>query len=189
MSSYDWRNNQRKCGGNIAETNGGAALSYNSDISSIASSLDSKKVAVIYYKGTACSNDGATTRTDDTSDSDKYPAFYYAKNYRNTQTSYNSGWYLPSYAELEPLLTNYNIVLNVFKLFGMKQLDNYYEEFMSSTTCSQSDMSGASNYYNFVLGIGLEEDWLLGKGSCSKKSPSDKEWGMYAFSTAAIREF
>ena len=71
----------------------------------------------------------------------------------------------------------------------MNKLDYYYEyeEFMSSTTCSNSDLS-YSNYYNYVLGIGLEEDWFLGKGSCSKKSPSSGD-GTSSFSTAAIREF
>lgn len=73
-------------------------------------------------------------------------------------------------------------------LFGMNSLDKYYEEFMSSTTCSQSDRSGTSNYYNFVLGIGLNEDWFAGQGSCFKNFPSSGD-GMASYSTAAIREF
>lgn len=41
---------------------------------------------------------------DDTTDPSKYPAFYFAKNYKNTATNlgaaYGNGWYLPTVAEL-----------------------------------------------------------------------------------------
>ena len=41
---------------------------------------------------------------DDTTDASKYPAFYFAKNYKNTATNlgaaYENGWYLPTVAEL-----------------------------------------------------------------------------------------
>lgn len=43
-------------------------------------------------------------RTDDTSDATKYPAFHFAKNYKNKASNltstYENGWYLPSIAEL-----------------------------------------------------------------------------------------
>lgn len=43
-------------------------------------------------------------KTDDTSDATKYPAFHFAKNYKNKASNlgktYSSGWYLPSIAEL-----------------------------------------------------------------------------------------
>ena len=41
---------------------------------------------------------------DDTTDASKYPAFYFAKNYKTTATNlgaaYENGWYLPTVAEL-----------------------------------------------------------------------------------------
>lgn len=41
---------------------------------------------------------------NDTTDASKYPAFYFAKNYKNTATNlgaaYENGWYLPTVAEL-----------------------------------------------------------------------------------------
>ena len=41
---------------------------------------------------------------NDTTDPSKYPAFYFAKNYKNTATNlgaaYENGWYLPTVAEL-----------------------------------------------------------------------------------------
>ena len=41
---------------------------------------------------------------NDTTDASKYPAFYFAKNYKNTATNleaaYGNGWYLPTVAEL-----------------------------------------------------------------------------------------
>jgi len=46
---------------------------------------------------------------DDTSDATLYPAFYFAKNYKNVAgshvlgTEYEDGWYLPSLAELEAI--------------------------------------------------------------------------------------
>ena len=50
--------------------------------------------------------------TDDTTNEEKYPAFYYAKNYKNVTgsnvsgTNYEDGWYLPSIAELLMLQRN-----------------------------------------------------------------------------------
>lgn len=42
--------------------------------------------------------------TNDTTDASKYPAFYFAKNYKTTATNlgaaYENGWYLPTVAEL-----------------------------------------------------------------------------------------
>ncbi len=53
--------------------------------------------------------DGAT---DDTSSAEKYPAFYFAKNYKDVEgsnvsgTDYENGWYLPSLAELFQIYAN-----------------------------------------------------------------------------------
>ena len=48
--------------------------------------------------------------TDDTSTAANYPAFYFAKNYKDTAnnlgTTYADGWYLPSYAELFQIYAN-----------------------------------------------------------------------------------
>lgn len=52
---------------------------------------------------------GASITTDDTNTTgaaDRYPAFYYAKNYSSTVTNlgiFNSDWYLPSIAELQQI--------------------------------------------------------------------------------------
>ena len=48
---------------------------------------------------------------DDTATTENYPAFYFAKNYSNTATNiagtdYESGWYLPSIAELFQIHAN-----------------------------------------------------------------------------------
>jgi surface protein len=48
---------------------------------------------------------------DDTDTADKYPAFYFGKNYKDTATNiagtdYESGWYLPSVAELFQIYAN-----------------------------------------------------------------------------------
>ncbi len=49
--------------------------------------------------------DGVTDDTTGDGAATRYPAFYFAKNYKNTATnlkgtSYETGWYLPSFAEL-----------------------------------------------------------------------------------------
>ena len=49
---------------------------------------------------------------DDTATAENYPAFYYAKNYKDVEgsnvsgTDYEAGWYLPSIAELSKLYVN-----------------------------------------------------------------------------------
>lgn len=54
----------------------------------------------------------ANSLSNDTNDESKYPAFYFAKNYKNVSgsnvigTNYENGWYLPSLAELYEVYKN-----------------------------------------------------------------------------------
>lgn len=64
--------------------------------------------------------------TDDTGIPANYPAFYYAKNYKDsvtniTGTEYETGWYLPSYAELLKIYENGK---SRFKLFDLNVVSN-----------------------------------------------------------------
>lgn len=58
----------------------------------------------------------AKKRTDDTADESHYPAFYFAKNYAEAEgsnvrgTEFESGWYLPSLAELYQIWKNIETV-------------------------------------------------------------------------------
>ena len=64
----------------------------------------------------------AFTGVDDTATANNYPAFYYAKNYKDQEdsrvagTNYESGWYLPSIAELYKIYTNGIGTSKVFSL-------------------------------------------------------------------------
>ena len=61
-------------------------------------------IAVIFYKGTGLNS--YVNHKDDTADPDLYPAFYFAKNYKDQpgsrvkNTDYETGWFLPSIAEI-----------------------------------------------------------------------------------------
>ena len=70
---------------------------------------------------------------DDTTgkDADKrYPAFYFAKNYKNTATNleaaYGNGWYLPTVAELFDIWKVKATVDAASSLCGGSQFDSYY---------------------------------------------------------------
>ena len=78
---------------------------------------------------------------DDTSDKEKYPAFYYAKNYIGnfnlSGTNYTSGWYLPSAAELHAIWKEKDTVDAASTLCGGDKFEN--KAYWSSTQASQSD--------------------------------------------------
>ena len=84
---------------------------------------------------------------DDTATESNYPAFYNAKNYKNTLTclsgtSYESGWYLPSIAELYAVYKNKTIVNSARVLCGGSDFgDNAYK-------ASSQHASSASAVYN-----------------------------------------
>ena len=68
---------------------------------------------------------------DDTTDASKYPAFYFAKNYKNTATNleaaYGNGWYLPTVAELFDIWKVKETVDAASSLCGGSQFgDSYY---------------------------------------------------------------
>lgn len=71
--------------------------------------------------------------SDDTDNLELYPAFNFAENYSNTATnlkgtSYETGWWLPSFAELYFLNENQRIVENAVYLCGGKKygINNYW---------------------------------------------------------------
>ena len=67
---------------------------------------------------------------DDTTDASKYPAFYFAKNYKNTATNlgaaYENGWYLPTVAELFDIWKVKATVDAASSLCGGSQFGNSY---------------------------------------------------------------
>ena len=67
---------------------------------------------------------------DDTTDASKYPAFYFAKNYKTTATNlgaaYENGWYLPTVAELFDIWKVKATVDAASSLCGGSQFGNSY---------------------------------------------------------------
>lgn len=92
-----------------------------------------------------------TGRTDDTDDSSKYPAFYFAKNYKNSVTQlqgteFEEGWYLPSRSELLVVLDQINTIRQVSALCGGDSFES--NEWFSASQASmpsepESDRRGA----------------------------------------------
>ena len=82
---------------------------------------------------------------NDTTDASKYPAFYFAKNYKNTATNlgaaYENGWYLPTVAELFDIWKVKATVDAASSLCGGSQFGNSH--YWSST---QIDWSGCTAY-------------------------------------------
>ena len=67
---------------------------------------------------------------NDTTDASKYPAFYFAKNYKTTATNlgaaYENGWYLPTVAELFDIWKVKETVDAASSLCGGSQFGSYY---------------------------------------------------------------
>lgn len=82
---------------------------------------------------------------NDTTDASKYPAFYFAKNYKTTATNleaaYENGWYLPTVAELFDIWKVKATVDAASSLCGGSQFgDSYY------CSSSQSGFASSSTY-------------------------------------------
>lgn len=92
--------------------------------------------------------------TDDTTgdgSENKYPAFYYAKNYGQTQenikgTSYENGWYLPTYPEFTKFNKNSTIQLMKLVLESPIRSNSAYQFWTSSSYDAQYARLHA-NYY------------------------------------------
>lgn len=78
---------------------------------------------------------------NDTTDASKYPAFYFAKNYKTTATNlgsaYENGWYLPTVAELFDIWKVKATVDAASSLCGGSQFGNSY--YWSSSQIAFSD--------------------------------------------------
>lgn len=88
--------------------------------------------------GTFLANNSST---DDTANEARYPAFYFAKNYRNqadshvSGTRYESSWYLPTVCELFYIWKNQTIVDAASSLCGGSQFGtSYYDYYWSSSS-------------------------------------------------------
>lgn len=103
---------------------------------------------------------------DDTTDASKYPAFYFAKNYKNTATNlgaaYENGWYLPTVAELFDIWKVKETVDAASSLCGGSQFgdSNYWSSSQSasfdSRACELFFYDGfwyddAKSYYDFYV--------------------------------------
>ena len=123
--------------------------------------------------------------TDDTGDASKYPAFYYAKNYKNVTgshvagTMYESGWYLPSSAELTKVYlaketVNAAIDLCGGKQFGSDSADPWYrtstQHNTAETNCYQINFSnGNTTNYNKKYTYTKPGDYYYGYASAIRE--------------------
>ncbi len=103
---------------------------------------------------------------DDTADESRYPAFYYAKNYAKgsqvSGTEFESGWYLPSIAELFQVWKSRRTVNDVLEeCYGAKF--NFSKYYWSSSQCVSDD--------NFVYCLTFSDgDWGFSRKSQREQS-------------------
>ncbi|MCQ2600412.1 MAG: DUF1566 domain-containing protein [Treponema sp.] len=95
---------------------------------------------------------------NDTAEAAKYPAFYFAKNYKNTATNltstYENGWYLPTIAELFDIWKVKAIVDAASNLCGGSQFGTSYSFCWSSSQYAYND--------SFACGfIFYDGDWSV----------------------------
>ena len=88
---------------------------------------------------------------DDTTDASKYPAFYFAKNYKNTAinlgAAYENGWYLPTVAELFDIWKVKATVDAASSLCGGSQFETSY--YWSSSQYASLDDCASTLYFDF----------------------------------------
>lgn len=104
--------------------------------------------------------------TDDTTTAGNYPAFEFAKQYKTVEgsrvsgTSFEEGWYLPSYAELTEIFTNGKGVNKVFDIDAALQAlggDKFEENpYLSSSTLTWIGNYGTDTGKSMVL---FGDDW------------------------------
>lgn len=88
---------------------------------------------------------------DDTTIAEKYPAFYFAKNYSSAASNlanYNSNWYLPSIAELYGMWQNLETVDTAIELCGGDKIGSSY--YWSSSQYASKDNNAL--YMDFYYG-------------------------------------
>lgn len=118
--------------------------------------------------------------TDDTATERNYPAFYYAKNYKNKNgshvsgTKYESGWYLPSIAEL-------------FQIWKSKGTVN-----AASNLCGASEFVGDIPYWSSTQWSGSNTNkhaYCLVFDGYLEGMPIDQTMDGGLLNVCAIREF
>lgn len=121
--------------------------------------------------------------TDDTGTAENYPAFYFGKNYKDTATNiagtdYESGWYLPSIAELFQIYANGKGENKVFDIdaaseaLGGDKFGSEYYYYWSSSQSASPDDNNAS--YDLTLSAG-------DRGTYSKFGSNDYVCAVRAF--------
>ena len=102
----------------------------------------------------------ANGQENDTDDSSKYPAFYFAKNYDAPGNKYDDGWYLPSIAEFFELYdirfidTEGDDINTVFKsITGKEGTFDYQSGFWTSTQASIDEDNTAYAFFEYYAGI------------------------------------
>ena len=103
----------------------------------------------------------AENTTDDTTGegaADRYPAFYFCKNYKNQTgsrvagTSYETGWYLPSIAELFQIYANGMGTNKVFDIDAASELcggDGFNFGYHSSSQANSSQYRRSSFTFDY----------------------------------------
>ena len=111
------------------------------------------------------SAEGSETTDDTTGEeaSDRYPAFYYAKNYSSTASNlgetYKDGWYLPSIAELFQIYACRADTSNGFDIDAASQALGG-DKFDTSVYWSSSQfVSNISDYDSLAYGLNFQLGW------------------------------
>lgn len=86
-------------------------------------------------------NTNAIKNLNDNTDATKYPAFYWAVNYKNTATnlgSYDSNWYVPSKNEMKNALSVFSYISSAMEKIGTPYADSFTTSgaFLTSTQYS-----------------------------------------------------
>jgi len=123
--------------------------------------------------------------TDDTGDASKYPAFYYAKNYKNVTgshvagTAYETGWYLPSLSELTQVYNAKTTVNAAIALCGGKQFGSVEDPWYRTST---QNSAATTNCFQINFSDGTTINYR-------KIYTHDNYPSLYFGYASAIREF
>ena len=163
-----------------------SANAWNKDISTISCRITGGQITSGRKNGkNNLATMGSFSGVSDTSSADKYPAFYYAKNYASKEgsrvsgTAYASGWYLPSIAEL------YQIALNVSTVDAAIALCNG----MSLGSGSSTSYWSASQSFASQTGENEKRAYTMNITSPSLGDYGPQDQKHTTHRSCAIREF